>query len=110
MSSLTIDIVLVALMFVGFVLFGLAMFGLALRVGPRRGTWNQPAAALARPGKRVFATMYLVAALHVVVGLVAATAVPGGGMPILIVLVATAVFYVLCAHSFSLAHGVMRRR
>lgn len=110
MDDTTTDLVIAAMMLVGFVLFALAMLGVALRFGPRRGTWNQPAAALVRPGRRLFISMYALAALHVVVGVIAAIAVPGAGLGVLVVLVATAVFYVLCAHSWSLATGVARRR
>lgn len=106
----TTDIVIAALMFVGFVLFALGMFGVALRWGPRRGTWNQPAAALARPGRGIFVAMYLVAAVHVVLGLVLAFAAPGGGIAIFLILLVTGGFYVLCAHSFALAHSIVRRR
>jgi hypothetical protein len=104
------DILIVVLLMAGFVLFALAMLGVALRVGPRRGTWNQPAAALVKPGRRMFIAMYAFAAIHVVLGLVAAIAVPGAGIGVLFVLVAMAAFYVLCAHSFALAGAVARRR
>lgn len=110
MDSSTLDIVVVVLVLGGFALFALAMFGVTLRIGPRRGFWNQPAAALRRPGTGMFLAMYAVALLHVLAGIVAAIAVPGAGIGILLVLVATAAFYVLCAHSWSLAHAIVRRR
>lgn len=110
METGILDILVVALVLGGFALFALAMLGVSLRVGPRRGYWNQPAAALRRPGRGMFLAMYGLAALHVLLGLVAALAVPGAGLGILVVLVATAVFYVLCAHSWSLAHSIARRR
>ena len=106
----TTDIVLVAFFLAGMALFGLAMLAVALRVGPRRGFWNQPAAALRAPGRRMFIGMYAVAILHVLTGLGVALLVPGGGIGIFLVLLATAVFYVLCAHSWALAHAVRRRR
>ena len=110
MDSTTVDIVLTIMFLAGMALFGLAMLGVSLRFGPRRGTWNQPAAALVRPGRRMFVALYAVAALHVALGLVLALAFPGGGIAILLVLVATGCFYVLCAHSWSLAHSLKRRR
>ena len=110
MHSSTVDIVIVSLLLGGMALFGLAMLGVALRVGPRRGTFNQPAAALRRPGRRMFASMYVLAAVHVALGLAVAIAVPGGGIAVLLVLVAMASFYVLAAHSFALAHSVASRR
>lgn len=110
MAGTTTDIVIAVLMFAGFILFALAMLGVALRWGPRRGTWNQPAAALVRPGRRMFVSMYLLALLHVALGLVLAIAAPGGGVAIFLVLLLMGAFYVLCAHSFALAHTVVRRR
>lgn len=110
MTGTTTDIVIVVLLLAGFALFGLAMLGVALRVGPRRGTWNQPAAALARPGRGMFIAMYALALVHVVLGVIAAAAVPGAGVGVLVVLVAMGAFYVLCAHSFALASAVVRRR
>ncbi len=110
MISETTDIVLVVLFLAGMALFGLAMLALVLRVGPRRGYWNQPAAALRRPGRRVFLGMYGVALLHVLVGLGVALFVPGGSIAIFCVLLGAAVFYVLCAHSWTLAHSLARRR
>src|SRR5687767_11231029 len=100
----TTDIVITVLLFVGFLLFALGMFGAALRFGPKRGTWNQPAAALVRPGRKMFVTMYLIAAVHAAVGLVLAFTVPGGGPAIFFVLLFMGGFYVLCAHSFALAN------
>ncbi|MEO6866553.1 MAG: hypothetical protein ABI200_00870, partial [Gaiellales bacterium] len=88
----------------------LAMLGVALRFGPRRGTWNQPAAAFVRPSRWLMICMYAFAAAHVVVGIIAATMVPGAGIGVLLVLVATAVFYVVGAHSYALVKGVERRR
>ena len=110
MDGTTLDIILVIAFLAGMALFGLAMLAVALRAGPRRGYWNQPAAALVRPGRRMFIAMYAIAILHVLVGLIAALAVPGGGIGIFLVLVAGGCFYVLCAHSWSLAHSVARRR
>ncbi|MCW2925981.1 MAG: hypothetical protein JWM98_3385 [Thermoleophilia bacterium] len=110
MSSTHTDIAIVLLLLGGMAFFGLAMLGVVLRIGPRRGAFNQPAAALRRPGRGMFVSMYALAALHVVLGLVAAIAVPGGGIGVLLVLVGMAVFYVLCAHSFALAATLTRRR
>lgn len=93
-----------------FVLFAAAAFGLVLRLGPRRGSWNQPAAALRRPGRRMSWGLHLVALLHVAAGVVLAMKVPGGGAAVLVVLVAMACFYELCAWSFSLATSVAVRR
>ncbi|MCW2927000.1 MAG: hypothetical protein JWM86_968 [Thermoleophilia bacterium] len=104
------DIVLVTALFAGMILFALAMLGVSLRFGPRRGTWNQPAAKLVKPGRGMFVAMYTLAIAHVLLGLVAATMVPGGGLAVFVVLVAMATFYVLCAHSWALAHAVARKR
>ena len=110
MESTTTDIVLVALFLAGMALLGVALLVLVLRVGPRRGYWNQPAAELRQPGRRMFVAMYALAAVHVVLGLVAALAVPGGGIGIFLVLLATGAFYVLCAHAWSVARAIARRR
>jgi hypothetical protein len=110
MDSTTTDIVLVVLFLAGMALFGLAMLGLVLRVGPRRGFWNQPAAMLRRPGRGMFISMYALAALHVLIGIGVVLFTPGAGAAIFLVLLATACFYVLCAHSWALAHSVRRRR
>lgn len=106
----TTDKLLVIAFLGGMALFGLAMLAVVLRVGPRRGTWNQPAAAFVRPGRRMGAGMYAMAVLHVVAGIVCAVSVPGAGTGVLVVLVAMAAFYVLCAHSFSVASRVAHRR
>jgi hypothetical protein len=95
MISTNTDIVLVTLFLVGMVLMGLAMLGVCLKVGPRRGYWNQPAAMLRRPGRGMFIAMYAFALGHVVLGLVAATQVPGAGIGVLVVLTAMGSFYVL---------------
>ena len=110
MSGETFDILLTAGFLAGMALFGLAMFGIARRVGPRSGNWGNPAAMLRRIGGRMFWGLYGVAILHVVVGLGLAIFVPGGGIAIFLVLLATGVFYALCAHSWSLAHNVATRR
>lgn len=106
---MTIDVALTAAMLLGFVLFGLAMYALTLRVGPRNGHWNQPAAMLRPTGRRVFIALYAFAAVHVAIGLVAALAIPGGSLDVFVVLAAMAAFYVLCAHSWSIAYAVARR-
>lgn len=110
MISTATDILLVTLFLLGMALFGLAMLAVALRAGPRRGYWNQPAAMLRQPGRRMFLGMYGVAVLHVLTGAGVALFVPGGGIDIFFVLLAAAVFYVLCAHSWAIAHAVRRRR
>ncbi|MCW2973185.1 MAG: hypothetical protein JWN72_1458 [Thermoleophilia bacterium] len=93
-----------------FILFALGMFVLAVRFGPKRGTWNQPAAKLRRPGRRLTWMLHAVTLLHVVAGIVLAVKVPGGGAAVLVVLIAMACFYELCAYSFSLATSVAARR
>lgn len=110
MHSTTTDIVLVSMLLVGMILMGVAMLGVSLKFGPRRGFWNQPAAVLRRPGRITFISMYALALLHVACGIIAATQVPGGGIGVLVVLTTMGAFYVLCAHSFALAHSVARRR
>lgn len=107
--TVTFDIVLVIAMLAGFALFGLAMYGVTLRVGPRNGHWNQPAAELRPTGRRVFLALYAAAVAHVVLGLIAWLAIPGGGVSVFLVLLATAAFYVLCAHSWAIAHRLPRR-
>jgi len=93
-----------------FLLFALAMLWLVLRFGPRRGNFNQPAAALRPTGRKLTWGLHAVALLHVVCGIVLAAAVPGGGVAVLVVLVLMACFYELCAYSFSLANSVAARR
>lgn len=110
MDSSTVDIAIVTLSLAAMAGFGVLMLAVALKVGPRRGYWNQPAAKLRPTGRGMLLAMYAMAALHVALGLVAAFAVPGGGIGVLVVLVAMATFYVLCAHSWALAHAVARRR
>lgn len=110
MSATTIDMLLTAGFLLGMALFGLAMFAIARRVGPRSGNWNQPAAMLRRPGRRMFVGMYAIAVLHVLVGVGLAVFAPGGGIAIFLVLLVTGTFYALGAHSWSLAHRVARRR
>ena len=110
MDSTTLDIVLVIAMLAGFALFGLAMFAIALRVGPTRGFWNQPAAELRPTGRGVFIALYVVAGLHLLAGLLAAFVVPGGELAVFVVLALTGAFYVACAHSWALAHRLVRRR
>ncbi len=109
MLSTTFDIVIVIVMLAGFALFGLAMYGVTLRVGPRNGNWNQPAAMLRRPGRGMFIAMYALAAVHVLIGIGVAIAFPSGGIAVLLVMLATGAFYALCAHSWALAHTIARR-
>ena len=110
MSSHTLQLIGAAALLLGFCVFALAMFGVALRFGPRRGSWNQPAAALRAPGRRMSWGLHAVALLHVVAGVVLAAKVPGGGAAVLVVMVLMAVFYELCAYSFTLANSVALRR
>src|SRR4051812_31485849 len=93
---------LVALLLLAIILVALGMFGITLRL-VRRGLYAQPAAALRRPGRPMLLLMYVLAALHVIAGLIAAFVVPGGGIDILVVLLAMAAFYVLFASGYSLA-------
>lgn len=104
------DTILVTLFLLGMALLGLAMLAVSLRVGPRRGTWNQPAAKLRRPGRAMWISLLVVAALHVVAGVVCLVAVPGAGVGVLLVLIATAAFYCLCAGSFGIATRLARVR
>jgi len=110
MDLSTHDLVRITLVLISFVLFSLAMLAVVLRAGPKRGTWNQPAAELRAPGKRMSIGLYVAAALHVITGIILAVAMPGGGIAILVVLVVTACFYVLFAQSYALAHKVVARR
>lgn len=109
MSEATTDMLLVTVVLLSFALFGLGMFGIVRRVGPRSGNWNQPAAMLRRPGRRMFWSMYVVAALHVIAGLALAITAPGGGFAIFLVLLVMGTFYALGAHSWTLAHRIARR-
>jgi hypothetical protein len=110
MISTTTDIVLTVLFLLGMALFGLAMLALVLRVGPRRGFWNQPAAELRRPRPRVIGWLYVFAAVHVLLGLYVTFFIEPHQVGVLIVLVLTAGFYVLCGHAYQLAHAVVDRR
>lgn len=44
------------------------LYAATLRYGPRRGYWSQPAAKLRRPGNGVVVAIWVVAAIHVVLG------------------------------------------
>jgi hypothetical protein len=106
----TTDIVIVVAMLAGFAAFGVVMLAVALRWGPRRGTWNQPAAALRRPGARLAASMYVLAGVHVVLGLVLATSFEGGGLAIFLAMCVMGAFYAMCAQCWTIAQRLVRRR
>jgi hypothetical protein len=110
MLTTTLDLTLTVVLLIAFIVFALAMLGVALRWGPRRGTWAQPAASLRRPGRATALAMYSMAALQLVAGIVAATQIPGVGTGVLLVCAACSGFYVLCAVSYSLAMRVSRPR
>lgn len=110
MESTTTDIVLTVLFLAGMALFGLAMLALVLRVGPKRGFWNQPAAVLRRPGSRVVVWLYLFAAVHVLLGLGVVLFIEPRDFGVLIVLVLMAAIYVLFGHGYQLAHSIADRR
>lgn len=93
-----------------FALFALAMLAVVLLVGPRRGTWNQPAAAYVAPGRGMRLAMYALATVHVLVGAVAALVLPGGGFAVFLVAVLMALFYVACGASTHLAALADRHR
>lgn len=82
--------------------FMLGMFVLALRFGPRRGYWAQPAAKFEAPGRKLAIVLYCIAGLHVLAG-VAASAADSIGPSVIVVAVAAALFYVGCAQAMSLA-------
>lgn len=110
MSPSTTGILLAILLLAIFTAACLGLLWAVLRVGPGRGSWNQPAAMLRRPSRPMFMAMYAFAALHVALGIALAIALPGGGgFAIVIVMAASASFYVLCAHSWALAHRVAAR-
>ena len=98
---------------VAFVAFWVVFVVAVLRFGPRRGQWNQPAAELRPPGRRTRIALYVTAAVHVVVGVVAALASPGTafwrGTGLVIVALAAAVFYVACAECMRIAARIARR-
>lgn len=78
---------------------GLACMWLVMRIVPRAGTWNQPAAAFRAPGRMVQLAMYLLALAHVLAGAIVASRLPGGFEPgVAVVGVVVAGFYVACAH------------
>ena len=110
MESTTTDIVLTVLFLLGMALFGLAMLALVLRVGPRRGFWNQPAAELRRPGTRLVVWLYVFAAVHVLLGLSITFFVEPMDVGVLVVCVFAAGFYILCGHAYQFAHAVVGRR
>lgn len=110
MSILTAQLLGAAGLLLLFILFALGMFVLALRFGPKRGSWNQPAAKLRPTGRKLAWGLHLVTLLHVVAGIVLAVKVPGGGVAVLVVLIVMACFYELCAYSFRLATSVTARR
>jgi hypothetical protein len=83
---------------------------LVLKFGPKRGDWNQPAAKLRAPGRRLRIALYVVAGLHVVAGVVAAFAAPGGGVGVVLVGVAAGGFYVLLAEVMRVASLATRVR
>jgi hypothetical protein len=98
---------------VAIVVFILALTALALvvfRYGPRRGAWNQPAAAYRSPGRRARLALMVVAALHVIVALGIAIRVDGAGVGIVLVGIGAGAFYALCAQSLRLAEVAQRRR
>lgn len=110
MASHTAQLLGAAGLLLLFIVVSLAMLVLVLRFGPKRGTWNQPAARLRRPGRKLAWGLHLVTLLHIVAGVVLAVKVPGGGLAVLVVLVAMGCFYELCAYSFTLATSVAQRR
>jgi hypothetical protein len=81
----------------GFGLLCLAMFVLALRFGPRRGTWAQPAAKFVPPGRKLAWTLYAFGLAHVALG-VAATGPVDGANAVATVVIETVMglFYVAC--------------
>lgn len=109
MVTVTTDLLLVTAFLVAMALFGVVLLAVVLRVGPKRGTWNQPAAALRRPGRITFRGVYLLAIVHVIAGIGIALRAPGDGTAMLVLLVVMACFYVLMAHSYALAMRVTRR-
>ena len=109
MASTTTDLLLVTALLGGMALFGMIALLLVLRVGPKRGSWNQPAAMLRLPGRFTFTGVYALAILHVAAGIGIALRAPGDGTAMLVLLVIVACFYVLMAHSCALAMRVGRR-
>lgn len=91
-------------------LFVLAMFALVLRVGPRSGFFNQPAEKFRPPGRIMQVSMYIFAALHVAVAVVAAIAIPSVGGSVILVGIGMAAFYVLAGLSHRVAQGVINHR
>ncbi len=110
MPTTTTDVILTIMFLLGMALFGLAMLAVALRVGPRRGFWNQPAANLRHPGSRVIVGLYVFAFVHLALGLYITFFIEPQEFGVLVVCVLMAAFYVLCGHSYQLAHRVARGR
>lgn len=95
---------------VAFVFVGLGMLVVALRFGPRRGTWNQPAARFREPGVSLRWTMYLFGLAHVGLGVVAMRAVGDQlAWGVLAVSIGAGAFYVACGKSLALATALSRR-
>ena len=95
-----------AIVVLGAVMLG--AFALVLRFGPRRGAWNQPAAALRPPGRGLRLALYGFALVHVLLGLAATTADSVGPSALLIATLMGS-FYVACAQVMRLSSRVPAR-
>lgn len=104
-------LIAVVISVVGIVLFLLAFYALTLRFGPGRGNFNQPAAALREPGTRVVRTLYVVAALHVLMGAIVWLAAPGFNGLVwgaLLIGIAMGGFFLACAWVMKIADAAPR--
>lgn len=91
---------------VGIALFMFTFYVLTLRFGPRRGYFNQPAAALRAPGRRMVTALYAVAAVHVVLGAVVWLSAPGSNGLVwgaLLIGIAMGGFFLACAWVMKIA-------
>lgn len=106
-------VAVVAFAVVALVMFGAMVFA-SIRIGPRRGLWNQPAAAFRTPPRTMSITLILVgvAQLVALVGSAVAISSAGIGARIGLVVIGCAVLgvYFLMAVAGSLAPRLARRR
>lgn len=90
--------------------FLVALYVLALRFGPRRGTWNQPAAGFRAPRRWLVVLLLGLATAHVAAGVIAMIVAPRSGVLVGLVSVMAAGGYALFAASGVLAVRMQRRR
>jgi hypothetical protein len=87
----------------------LALGAMVLRFGPRRGYWNQPAAVLRPVRSWLRISMWSIGAVHVVVGIGVAIAVPGAGFAIVAVCAGMGGIYVLFGEAWAAGKRIAQR-